>query len=528
MAPKAKSKPAAKAKPEPAPKATAKGKAAPKAKAGPGSPAAGSGTAAVRQSQIDAAAREDLKDPKVVKAEELLRECLEEKEIAKVDGRVLDIAVLQGRNTEGVDKELLSRGEARLEEYRAFEEELKKRAEELRAKKDEVIARQNEENEAFAEAFAARQKLKQDVEDMFEAVGDSDLDKVKRYVTAWAKVDDSPFPAPPLPIDLEDHEGNTPLSEAACYGESEIVEYLLKSGAHPNARSQKGRTPVWRACYNGHEEVVKMILEGGGNPSIENTDGEPAGKHGTDATKKLIQSWDKSLTEERQEDLSPLQRLEYPWPHLLLDACQAGDEGAVEKILKAIKDNNAGGGLSGTTLLRTILDFEDMADALWMACTKGHLGLCKQLLDAGADPDSFSMTGLTCLMISCRKGHTAIAKELMARGAKTHLRSEQGRLASDYAREYGDGHCLHDIVVEHCRKIEDWSTLEEEARQSGGNKACDVEVVDDLLEGRRNAQASNAATAALKGLSLEEIRSGSDNYKDLLEQRALADVLGIS
>eukprot|EP00959_Pyramimonas_sp_CCMP1952_P438547 9181212-Pyramimonas_sp.AAC.1 len=70
-------------------------------------------------------------------------------------------------------------------------------------------------------------------------------------------------------------------------------------------------------------------------------------------------------------------------------------------------------------------------------------------MEAGADVDSSSKTGLTCLMIACRKGHTDILKELLARSAKTYLRSAQGRLASDYAREYGDGHALHDLVVAH-------------------------------------------------------------------------------
>merc|ERR1711972_756219 len=130
-------------------------------------------------------------------------------------------------------------------------------------------------------------------------------------------------------------------------------------------------------------------------------------------------------------------------------------------------------------------------------------------------------------MIACRKGHTAIVKELLKRGAKTHLRSEQGRLASDYGREYGDGHCLHDIVVDHCRKIQDWTTLEEEARQSTANKACGVEAAEDVVERRKNAGASDAATAALKALPVDEIRAGSDRYQDLLEQRALADVLGV-
>lgn len=516
MAPKA-----AKAKAKPAAATSkAKAKAEPKTKTGPGSPAAGSGTAAVRQAKLDA----DI-DPKIIQAEALLRDCLEETEIALVDGRVLDIAVSQAKLLAGVNAELLKSAEARLEEYNVFQVELKKKAEELRARKDEAIEKHEAENSDFADAISARQKLQQQVEQLFDAVGDSELDKVKAYVKRNVMVTaaaDDDYAAAPLPLDVEDHEGNTPLSEAACYGETEIVEYLLEMGAHLDTRNSQGRTPLWRATYNGHEEVVKMLLEAGADPTIENKDGEPPGKYGTASTKELIASWDK--TSEFREKLTPLQRLGQPWPHLLLDAVQAGDVQSTQAVLSAISE---GSDSDAKIVLRSIVNFDDMVDALWMACTLGHTELCKMLLDAGADINSFSKTGLTCLMICCRKGHTAIVKELLSRGAKTYLRSEQGQLATDYAREFGDGHGLHDLVVEHCRKIEDWSTLEEEARQSSGNKACGVEAVEDVIDRRKNTGASNAATAALRALPASELREGSDRYKELLEQRALADVLGM-
>merc|ERR1719474_1357843 len=127
--------------------------------------------------------------------------------------------------------------------------------------------------------------------------------------------------------------------------------------------------------------------------------------------------------------------------------------------------------------------------------------------------------------MSCRKGHTAIVKELLSRGARTHLRSEEERLASDYSREAG--HALHDLLVEHCRRIKDWSTLEEEARQAEGHRVCGAEAVEGILENRRNISASDRATAALRGLGADELRDGGDRKERLLEERALADVLGL-
>ena len=81
-----------------------------------------------------------------------------------------------------------------------------------------------------------------------------------------------------LPVDVVDEDGNTPLSEAACYGEVELVEFFLSRGAHPDSRNELGRTPIWRACYNGHFEIVKLLLENGADKSIASNTGEEPGK----------------------------------------------------------------------------------------------------------------------------------------------------------------------------------------------------------------------------------------------------------
>merc|ERR1712194_17447 len=122
-------------------------------------------------------------------------------------------------------------------------------------------------------------------------------------------------------------------------------------------------------------------------------------------------------------------------------------------------------------------------------------------------------TGLTCLMIACRKGHSSIVKLLLEHGAKTHLRSGQSRLASDYAREPGGS--AQQLVLDHCRKIKDWATLEEEAQEHSGHKVIGADGLEDILDLRRNAAASSAATAALRSMDVSEIREGSDRYKQL-------------
>mmetsp|Transcript_150156 Transcript_150156/g.287607 ORF Transcript_150156/g.287607 Transcript_150156/m.287607 type:complete len:515 (-) Transcript_150156:169-1713(-) len=502
-------------------KAEAKARAQPKAgraSAAAGSPAAGSGAAAVKQSRADADAASK-EDSELARTENLLKECLAEKDITRCDGRVLDIAIGQAKSIKGLDADLLASAMKRMEEFREFEAELKKKAEQMRAEKAEALERHEVENDLFKDACAARQDLKKIIEDLFDAVGDGDSDKVEKFIGLHTQQDADSL-VPPVPIDVEDHDGNTPLSESACYGEIELVQLLLGNGSHPDARNSQGRTPLWRAGYNGHEEVVEFLMEKGADASIENNDGEPPGRYGTPATKELIANWSKADMEEPRESLTELQRLSMPWPRILLTACSEGDSKAAIAVAKAAA---TGGGTQA--LLRTVIDFENMVDGFWTACTHGHIDLVRDLIAEQADINSSNETGLTCLMIACRKGYTGIVSELLKAGAKTHLRSENGRLALDYSRESSAG-TLPEMILAHCQQRKEWTTLDEAARQAGGNKVMGREAVLDVLEERRNVTASDAATEALKGMSAAELREGGSDYQRLLEERALADVLG--
>merc|ERR1719228_991781 len=112
-------------------------------------------------------------------------------------------------------------------------------AEELRAEKEAAIRLHDQEGEDFARACSVRQALIKDVEEAFSAVEDGDLERLRSWVRRLCSGhpgEEGAFPAAPLPIDVKDHEGNTLLSEAACYGEEELVGFLLSQSSHPNPR----------------------------------------------------------------------------------------------------------------------------------------------------------------------------------------------------------------------------------------------------------------------------------------------------
>eukprot|EP00933_Yihiella_yeosuensis_P081532 TRINITY_DN9515_c0_g1_i1.p1 TRINITY_DN9515_c0_g1~~TRINITY_DN9515_c0_g1_i1.p1 ORF type:complete len:497 (+),score=107.77 TRINITY_DN9515_c0_g1_i1:40-1530(+) len=194
----------------------------------------------------------------------LLRNCIDvEENIADVDTRVLEIAVLDARLLDGVDKELLAKAEELLEEAKAFEEGLND------IEPPHVL-----------------------LDKLFDAVSDGNAAVVESCLDANAGTHKQ------LDIDVADHEGNTTMSEAACYNEIEILKLCLERGAHVDAQNDLGRTPLWRACYNGHLEAIRILLEHGADPSIPTNMGEIAGRYGTNESKALIADWDAEKTVE--------------------------------------------------------------------------------------------------------------------------------------------------------------------------------------------------------------------------------------
>ena len=69
-------------------------------------------------------------------------------------------------------------------------------------------------------------------------------------------------------IDKKDDAGNTPLHVGS--GSAEVTTLLLAKGADITVRNSDGNTPLHQACCNGNEDVVRLLREGGANPDCLN------------------------------------------------------------------------------------------------------------------------------------------------------------------------------------------------------------------------------------------------------------------
>ncbi|XP_041484288.1 IQ motif and ankyrin repeat domain-containing protein 1-like [Lytechinus variegatus] len=108
-------------------------------------------------------------------------------------------------------------------------------------------------------------------------------------------------------VNCEDANGNTPLSEAASGGATEVIQMLIDRGADINQKGQFERTPLYRAAFAGHLEAVQTLLQNGADPRIYANDGaKPEQVASQEPVKNLLESWDVSMTESLLSNIEKL------------------------------------------------------------------------------------------------------------------------------------------------------------------------------------------------------------------------------
>lgn len=121
----------------------------------------------------------------------------------------------------------------------------------------------------------------------------------------------------------------TPLSSAACHGNCQVVEELLKSpDIEPDAKDRDERTALWWAVRNRHEAVVKLLLgKNEVHPDAKDKDSRTplwwAARNGHDRVVKLLLDTDRVTPDTKDKD----GRTPLSW------AAQNGNDEVVELLL---------------------------------------------------------------------------------------------------------------------------------------------------------------------------------------------------
>ncbi|XP_037094837.1 ankyrin repeat and KH domain-containing protein 1-like [Pollicipes pollicipes] len=169
---------------------------------------------------------------------------------------------------------------------------------------------------------------------------------------------------------------DTALTLACAGGHEELVQLLLKRGAHIEHRDKKGFTPLILAATAGHAGVVEILL----------------------ANKADIEA-----QSERTKD-TPLSL-----------ACSGGRYEVVDILLRH----------GGNKEHRNVSDYTPLS----LAASGGYVNIIKLLLQNGAEINSRtgSKLGISPLMLAAMNGHTAAVKLLLEMGSDINAQIETNR-----------------------------------------------------------------------------------------------------
>ena len=71
-------------------------------------------------------------------------------------------------------------------------------------------------------------------------------------------------------VGLQGKNGFQALHFAACYGRTEIAEYLLGILAPVNAQTTRGNTPLHIACFESGVPMIELLVDHGADTSVLN------------------------------------------------------------------------------------------------------------------------------------------------------------------------------------------------------------------------------------------------------------------
>jgi ankyrin repeat protein len=228
--------------------------------------------------------------------------------------------------------------------------------------------------------------------ELFDAIKDNDLDKVKTLIESDAN------------INARNNEGETILWWS--YGDFEFVEYLIEKGININIKNNEGETVLFSLCEDSYDEdknfeVMILLIENGANINTRNSEGE---------TVLQTCNWSDNLKQKLNE---------YDAKTLIKDACEKGYLKIAKLLIKNHFDVNA--------------DDDYNFELLSIVCEKGYFEILKLLIEKGADVNAKNDNyALKLLSIACEEGYFEIAKLLIEKGADVNAKDYHGYKALDY------------------------------------------------------------------------------------------------
>ena len=203
------------------------------------------------------------------------------------------------------------------------------------------------------------------------------------------------------------------LADAIVAHDIDRVRYLLKHGAHVDARDGEGYTPLINAVRFGFVDITTELLDHKADPNGRNLGNWTALMYAAWADNpdlvKLLAAHGAKLEAVDSDGLTPL-----------AIASQNSKIKAADALVGAGADVNEPVAKGGYT-------------PLMLAALSGSSELAGSLIGRGAKVNAVNPGGLTALMIAAANDHRNVVALLLKSGADVNARSEDGRTALSIA-----------------------------------------------------------------------------------------------
>ncbi|GKZ96017.1 hypothetical protein AnigIFM59636_010258 [Aspergillus niger] len=256
-------------------------------------------------------------------------------------------------------------------------------------------------------------------------------------------------------VNTRDYLGRTPLTWAAGFGNSAVVEFLLDHGAIVDSATAENFTPLFYAAAYGHHEVARLLIGRGANVHYETENKETpiffAAKSGAGIRVgpiSLVNMGDHAQVMKVLRDASAdINRENKRWETPLFIAAANGNLRAVELLLEW------GARISSTDKWK-----HHVADPLTAAAQRGHVEITRLLLVNGAgsprcmrDTDvSPYFWGLSCLTKAEVEGDDDAMEAILRESCSPGFRDEFHRLPLHWAASRGDISLVQRILKTGC------------------------------------------------------------------------------